>query len=488
MKFIIPMVVGAVIGYFTNWLAIKMLFRPHEAKKILGIRIPFTPGLIPKERYRVSESIGKAVGEHLLTAEKIREVLGSDKTKASINNWINSSISKLQKNNKSILDIIKKLELKNHYEVLEKVKEKIVNIIIQRFKDPSFKLGILNYVENNIYEGYKEVALDNIHGKGKELLNEISSSQELKELLIEEINVKINEYQNDNRTLKELIPEATVSNIYENINNNKGDILYSLRGFFHEPKLEERLKLSIGELVNKNVSKMITMFLDSEVIADKVFQIIDKYINSEDAEEMIMFAMKNGLDKILQNPVSALVDNTMKYIDGNEIEEAVNLLIKQLGIEDNQEKIMNVLLGNIKSKDVEIKENLMSFIDVNFEKTIGSSEFKETILRIIDINIDNTLNNSISNFLRPINRDMVIKTTNFLGDIIRRFGHETLLEIINLFDVSKIVEEQINSFDVEFTEKLILDIAEKELKAITWLGALLGGIMGLLSPLLQVLV
>ena len=38
-----------------------------------------------------------------------------------------------------------------------------------------------------------------------------------------------------------------------------------------------------------------------------------------------------------------------------------------------------------------------------------------------------------------------------------------------------------------FVEKLILDIASKELKAITWLGALLGGIMGLLSPILSAL-
>ena len=54
-----------------------------------------------------------------------------------------------------------------------------------------------------------------------------------------------------------------------------------------------------------------------------------------------------------------------------------------------------------------------------------------------------------------------------------------------LFNISKIVEEQINSFDVAFAEELIIEIAHKELKAITWLGAILGGIMGILSPLLQ---
>ncbi|CCQ97618.1 hypothetical protein CULT_680005 [[Clostridium] ultunense Esp] len=46
MKFIIPILLGATIGYITNWIAIKMLFRPHYEKKIFNIHVPFTPGLI----------------------------------------------------------------------------------------------------------------------------------------------------------------------------------------------------------------------------------------------------------------------------------------------------------------------------------------------------------------------------------------------------------------------------------------------------------
>ena len=50
MNIIIPIIVGSVIGYATNWLAIKMLFRPLREKRLLGVRLPFTPGLIPKEK------------------------------------------------------------------------------------------------------------------------------------------------------------------------------------------------------------------------------------------------------------------------------------------------------------------------------------------------------------------------------------------------------------------------------------------------------
>ena len=44
--YIIGALIGAVIGYITNWLAIKMLFRPREAKYIFGMKLPFTPGLM----------------------------------------------------------------------------------------------------------------------------------------------------------------------------------------------------------------------------------------------------------------------------------------------------------------------------------------------------------------------------------------------------------------------------------------------------------
>ena len=51
--YIVSPLMGGIIGYFTNWLAIKMLFRPHKKLYIGNLPIPFTPGLIPKERTRI---------------------------------------------------------------------------------------------------------------------------------------------------------------------------------------------------------------------------------------------------------------------------------------------------------------------------------------------------------------------------------------------------------------------------------------------------
>jgi len=69
LDIIIPPLLGSIIALSTNWLAIKMLFRPHRAKYIFGLRVPFTPGLIPKERNRLATKMAEAISTRLLTPE-----------------------------------------------------------------------------------------------------------------------------------------------------------------------------------------------------------------------------------------------------------------------------------------------------------------------------------------------------------------------------------------------------------------------------------
>ena len=71
--------VGAIIGLVTNYLAVKMLFRPYYPKKILGFKIPFTPGIIPKRKDALAHGIGLAVGEDLFTGEDLKNLLCSEK-------------------------------------------------------------------------------------------------------------------------------------------------------------------------------------------------------------------------------------------------------------------------------------------------------------------------------------------------------------------------------------------------------------------------
>lgn len=64
LTFILLPVVSAFIGWFTNWIAIKMLFHPREPIKILGITFH---GIFPKRQQQFAMKLGKLVSAELLS-------------------------------------------------------------------------------------------------------------------------------------------------------------------------------------------------------------------------------------------------------------------------------------------------------------------------------------------------------------------------------------------------------------------------------------
>ena len=71
LKYISGPLIGAVIGYFTNLIAVKMLFYPRNEIKLFGHVLPFTPGAIPKGQKRLAGAVGHAVSDSLLTKSDI---------------------------------------------------------------------------------------------------------------------------------------------------------------------------------------------------------------------------------------------------------------------------------------------------------------------------------------------------------------------------------------------------------------------------------
>ncbi|MEH2374054.1 DUF445 domain-containing protein [Nostoc sp.] len=86
--YVSPPVLGGIIGYFTNDIAIKMLFRPYRAIYIAGRRVPFTPGLIPRNQERLAKNISDTIMGSLLTPEELqnlaRRLLQTERVQAAI--------------------------------------------------------------------------------------------------------------------------------------------------------------------------------------------------------------------------------------------------------------------------------------------------------------------------------------------------------------------------------------------------------------------
>jgi len=78
LHYIAGPLLGAIIGYITNYIAIKMLFRPLEPKYLFGHQLPFTPGIIPRRKAQFAEALGKAVFDKFFNWDDLELVFKSD--------------------------------------------------------------------------------------------------------------------------------------------------------------------------------------------------------------------------------------------------------------------------------------------------------------------------------------------------------------------------------------------------------------------------
>lgn len=76
LTWVLVPLLGGVIGYLTNWLAVKMIFRPHRPVRVLGLPLQ---GVVARRQEDLARSIGRVVGEHLLSHDDIaRGLAGLD--------------------------------------------------------------------------------------------------------------------------------------------------------------------------------------------------------------------------------------------------------------------------------------------------------------------------------------------------------------------------------------------------------------------------
>lgn len=126
-------VVGALIGGVTNHVAIKMLFRPHEAKYLWGKRLPFTPGLIPRRRDELAKQLGKTVVKYLLTPETFRDKFFNDDMKSKANSWLNQKTTEIVfTEDKTLQQWLNQAGLSNVPNVIEK---KMDELIVHQMKN-----------------------------------------------------------------------------------------------------------------------------------------------------------------------------------------------------------------------------------------------------------------------------------------------------------------------------------------------------------------
>lgn len=105
-QILLPVLIGALIGYCTNYIAIKMLFRPRKAWYIGKWKVPMTPGVIPKNKARLASAVGNAVSDRLLTRQ---DILDGVKDSGLRENIVSAIVAPMAGGNSSLRDLTNNL-------------------------------------------------------------------------------------------------------------------------------------------------------------------------------------------------------------------------------------------------------------------------------------------------------------------------------------------------------------------------------------------
>lgn len=322
LSYIIAPLLGGVIGYITNDIAIRMLFRPHKAKYVFGIHIPFTPGIIPKEKGRIAEAVGGVISENLMNNEVLERYLLSEDMIGKIRSAVEEFIATQQRNNETVVQFL------GHY-----LSKEEIDTIAQNINRSITKQTYEKLADSSVGEKVAHIAIDHVAQKLT-----IDGAQEL------------------------------LSGI--------GGALGGIGG------------MAAGLFGGNIVAKFLSML-------------------REPAEH---FLAKN-----------------------------INTMLR-----DNGEEIVSNMIGG---------------------------------------EVDAFFNKPVSKLLEG-HEEQLAQAVNTIESIYRSIITEHLPKILQSIDISKIVRERINEMDVNETEKLIFQVMDKELKAIVWLGALLGLVMGSINLIL----
>lgn len=153
-SYIIAPLLGGVIGYITNDIAIRMLFRPHKAKYVMGVHIPFTPGIIPKEKGRIADAIGGVISENLMNKVVLERYLLSDDMVSKVRLSVEELIE-TQKHNKETVK-----EFLGHY-----LSDNEIATISQNVNESITKQTYTKLSDASIGEKVAHIAIDHVAEK-----------------------------------------------------------------------------------------------------------------------------------------------------------------------------------------------------------------------------------------------------------------------------------------------------------------------------------
>jgi uncharacterized membrane protein YheB (UPF0754 family) len=230
---------------------------------------------------------------------------------------------------------------------------------------------------------------------------------------------------NQNTPIEQLLPKSLQKSVEDNIENVTNYILERGQAFLQSPEGKDKVSIMIDRflLTKGTLGNMVSMFLGNERLVDKV------------QPELIKFLKDQGTNELLHN----LLQQEWTKLKQKKLTEIASYL--------NEEEIVSFI---VRTADTQIP--FFKWLEQPMNQWSGAYE-------------------------NYIDKNMIPKAVDVVVDLLTNHL-DVLLERFHLDDI---VREQVQAFSVERLEELVLSISKREFKMITYLGAALGGIIGLIQ-------
>jgi len=525
LSWALPPIIGALIGYITNDIAIKMLFRPLRAYHIGPFRVPLTPGIIPRQREKLAESIGLMVSRELITEDAIRKQVSSPAFKETLAARIRdlteivlkTPIEGLAERFKKEAGAVKMMNRDPSGASTELPADTMLirDILSAFFRSDAFFNG-LDQALSIATDSFFRMKLKTLIGKdGARLFEFISEHVQLDgmrgpvkkiagELTIEGIRNRVG--------LDRLLTLRSIDGIVAAINRLYPGIARELLNFLKTPHihvtLEQRGRTVLRRLISR-MSSLQRLFIvagqydrnleeQMEAIVDDLLVQLELAIADEATREKILGTLKSWLQRLSTHSVADLadvwgeslpedvekgIDAVFQLLKSEQVKGWTHTLVSRALEKYGDERIGNLLAEVAGNNEQELCAAISRWIVEQIKKAETASQTTIEFFRRLFAALSDKGHRSVAEIVR-LEDQHKDRLDGALHRFILRVIDLQVPTILESVDVRTLVVDKINSLDIEKVEELILIVIRTHLRWIIFFGAILGFSIGSIQVVL----
>lgn len=417
---LISVVVYAIVGWLTNVQALAMLFKPYNEKKFLGIKIPFTPGVIVSRKPRFAKSMGNFIEQELLNKKSIEKLF--DKNRASIRGAVADRISK--DNYKVIGDFL----YNNSQFIGEKGYKYSKNLINKN----------MSKISSSLTSTVGEFTLGKMDFSKIKAAAERRSFEEI-EAFNKTIVVKLDELLKSEDEVLKVIPKELIEVLEQRLKGKAEDKIELLSAYIDDEGKKVHLINALSIKYKEIEDKSLKSLLSEEELTNlrlALNRLITSKIISEDSREKAVnwleglvsreFASDKKIGEVLNGFIVRLLEDNFSYI----VDKTVKSLIK--GISNNQQVIAEVAITTT-------KENL-NFFEIMGYNMLGGDE-------IISNVVDNLVNHKLPAYIEAKKGELGRVLVEFINNKIFNSSVDQLGISLQCNEITAVIDRFVNDKD-----------------------------------------